>query len=231
MGDVDLSVQYPLVEVARDFGGREYRLMCVRDQDALLAGIRDEADVDNFPFGLLLWASAIGLAEYIVGESSLVAGKSVLEIGAGGVGLPGLVARGCGARRVLQTDYHDESLALLVRNAERNGYAGLVEQARADWRDFPDLGQPFDIVIGSDVLYERTLHDPLLAVLPGLVAPGGTLLLSDPLRPQSLAFLERVEAETAGAWELPVGMAGRRVMEPDGARRDTAIFRLKRKKN
>ncbi len=225
----ELSDRYPLVDVSRRFGDREYRLTCVRDQDALLSGITDEAEVDNFPFGLLLWASAIGLSERIVAEPSLVAGKRVLEIGAGGVGLPGLVAKEMGAGEVLQTDYHEESLVLLVRNAGQNGYAGRVTQARADWRDFPDLGPPFDVVLGSDVLYERTLHDSLLALLPRLVAPGGLLLLSDPIRPQSLRFVERLEAETRSEWSLPVVMGGQHVTEPDGKTREIALFSVTRK--
>lgn len=225
----ELSRRYPLVEVTRCFGTREYRLTCVRDQDALLAGITDEAEVDNFPFGLLLWAAAIGISERIIAEPTLVVGKTVLEIGAGGVGLPGFVAKEVGAKHVLQTDYHAESLILLARNAEQNGYAGQVNQARADWRDFPQIGQPFDIVLGSDVLYERTLHDPLLALLPRLVAPGGVLLVSDPMRPQALAFMERLESETEQEWHTPV-MTGQRVTEPDGKSREIAIFYVRRKK-
>jgi predicted nicotinamide N-methyase len=225
----ELSERYPLVEVSRRFGNRDYRLTCVRDQDALLAGITDEAEVDNFPFGLLLWASAIGLSERIVAEPALVAGKTVLEIGAGGVGLPGLVAKEVGAGCVLQTDYHVESLSLLARNAEQNGFAGQVDQARADWRDFPDLGQPFDTVLGSDVLYERTLHDPLLALLPTLVAPGGRLVVSDPMRPQALSFMERLESETGHRWHTPI-MTGQSVTEPDGKSREIAIFSVERKK-
>lgn len=227
----ELSARYPLVEVSRRFGNREYCLTCVRDQDALLAGITDEAEVDNFPFGLLLWASSIGLSEQIVDCPSLVLGKTVLEIGAGGVGLPGLVAQEVGAKQVIQTDYHQESLILLAQNAEQNGYAGRVEQTRADWRDFPEIGQPFDIVIGSDVLYERTLHDTLLTLLPQLVVPGGILLLSDPMRPQALSFMERLETETGAEWELPVIMTGQQVTEPDGKTREIAIFRIHRKKN
>ncbi|MBC7804654.1 MAG: methyltransferase domain-containing protein [Akkermansiaceae bacterium] len=224
-----LPKRYPLVDVSRRFGNCEYRLTCVRDQDALLSGITDEAEIDNFPFGLLLWASAIALSERIIEEPSLVARKSVLEIGAGGVGLPGLVAKQMGAERVLQTDYHTESLTLLAQNAAQNGYAGRVEQLRADWRSFPELGQPFDVVIGSDVLYERTLHDPLLTLLPRLVVPGGLLLLSDPMRPQALSFMARLEAETGEEW-LPAVMTGQRTTEPDGGVREIAIFCVRRKK-
>ncbi len=224
-----LSERYPLVEVSRRFADREFRLTCVRDQDALLSGITDEGQVEQFPFGLLLWAAAIGLAERVAEEPSLVAGKNVLEIGAGGVGLPGLVAATVGAAQVLQTDYHEESLALLAQNTEQNGCTERVRQAGADWKCFPELGQPFDVVLGSDVLYERTLHTTLLELLPRLVTPGGLLLLSDPLRPQAMTFIERLENESQGEWKLPVTMTGRRVTEPDGTEREIALFRVRRK--
>ncbi len=225
----ELARRYPLTCVSRRFGDHEFHLTCVRDQDALLAGVTDEAGVDEFPFGLLLWPSAIALAEQIAREPGLVAGKRVLEIGAGGVGLPGFAAREAGAASVLQTDYHAESLALLARNATQNGCAGHVRQTAGDWRAFPDLGQPFDVVIGSDVLYARPLHDALMELLPQLVAPGGRLLISDPMRPQALAFIGRMEMEAIDTWLLPVDMTGHRVICPDGKSHEIAIFRAIRK--
>ena len=223
-----LARRFPLVTVPLAVAGRDFSITCVRDQDALLAGITDEAEIDRFPFGLLLWASALGLAERFAEEPGLVAGKRVLEIGAGGVGLPGLVAAHLGAAHVVQTDYHDESLALLAHNAAANGFAGRVTPERGDWRNWQNVGEPFDVVLGSDVLYERTLHDALLSLLPTLVAPGGWLLLSDPLRPQGLAFVERLEQ--SDAWESPVTMTGRSVTEPDGGLRQIALFAVRRKK-
>ena len=222
-----IKERYPLVTIRREWAGREFSLTCVRDQDALLAGIDDDTDIDHFPFGMLLWASAIGLAERLVSEPALVQGKRVLEIGAGGVGLPGLIAAHRGAAEVIQTDYHDESLDLLAYNATQNGFADSVRQARADWRDFPELGQPFDIVLGSDVLYERSLHPTLAELLPRLVSPGGVLLLADPMRPQALAFMDQQEKDASTFWELPIAMQGKRV---EGVRetRDIALFSLRR---
>ena len=223
-----LARRFPLVTVPLVVAGRAFDLLCVRDQDTLLAGITDEAEVDRFPFGLLLWASAIALAESLAASPEVVTGKRVLEIGAGGVGLPGLVAAHLGAAHVTQTDYHAESLTLLAHNARTNGFAGRVTQVRGDWRDFAGVGQPFDVVLGSDILYEHALHDALLTLLPKLVVPGGLLLLSDPLRPQALTFIERLEAQD-DYWRLPVKMTGHTVTEPDGTMRQTAQFALRRR--
>lgn len=221
-----IKEKYPLVSICREWGGREFSLTCVRDQDVLLAGVNDDADVDYFPFGMLLWPSAIGLAERLVAEPSLVQGKRVLEIGAGGVGLPGMIAAHLGAAEVIQTDYHKESLELLAYNVERNGFSCSVTLAHVDWRAFPELGQPFDIVLGSDVLYERTLHATLGELLPRIVAPSGVLLLADPLRPQALSFMDQLEKDASGFWELPITMLGQRV-EAINETRDIALFLLR----
>ena len=225
----DFETHYPMVTITRRFAGREFSLRCVRDQDALLSGIGSEAEVEAFPFGLLLWASAIGLAEHLTEHPHEVRDKRVLEIGAGGVGLPGMVAATLGACAVLQTDYHAEALALLQHNTVRNGFAQRIQRMRGDWRDFSGVGEPFDVVIGSDVLYERTLHETLLSLLPRLVKPGGLLVLSDPLRPHALSFVERLERSGGADWEMPVAITGRRVQESDGTTSDVALFRAVRK--
>ncbi len=219
-----LAARFPLVTHPVEAAGRSWRLTAVRDQDALLSGVETDGDVEQFPYGLLLWASALGLAGRLAEEPSLVAGKRVLEIGAG-VGLPGLAAHALGAAEVIQTDYQDDALALCAHNAVENGVpAGAVRCRRADWRDFPDLGQPFPLVIGSDVLYERTLHPTLRALLPRLVTPGGRVLLSDPVRPQALAFIDFLEQDRSWVVEIES-----RLVAWEGEQREIALFMLHRK--
>jgi predicted nicotinamide N-methyase len=170
----------------------------------------------------MLWASAICLSERLTEKPSLVAGKRVLELGAG-VGLPGLVAASLGAR-VTQTDYQEDALNLARHNARVNGVEDIIVRP-GDWRDFFTEGLPYDVVIASDVLYERTLHAPLAALLPKLVTHGGAILLSDPLRPQAMEFLEK-HVEASGEWA--VAYEGRRVTIPGEPPeiKDTALICL-----
>ena len=59
-----------------------------------------------------------------------------------------------------------------------------------DWRE-PDplvARAPFDLVLASDVLYERRHVEPLLALLPRL---GDEVLLAEPGRPYAEDFLAR----------------------------------------
>jgi predicted nicotinamide N-methyase len=187
--------RYPLVVQTLQAAGRRWELSCVTDQDALMEQVHTDEDLANFPFGMLLWASAEALASRLAQEPTLVAGKRVLELGAG-VGFAGLVAAYLGAAQVVQTDYHPDCLALCRSNAALNGISNCTVRT-GDWRAWPEELTGFDLVIGADILYERTLHPTLTALLPRL---GRKIVLADPLRPAALEFLERREAEGWTIW-------------------------------
>jgi len=184
-----MRVDYPVVTQTLTAAGRTWTLHCVTDQDALMEQVQTDEDLDNFPFGLLLWASAVALATRLEQEPMLVAGKRVLELGAG-VGFVGLVAAHLGGTVTL-SDYHPAALQLCQANAELNQISG-VTITKGDWRDWPEALGGFDLIVGADILYERTLHPALTALLARL---GGTILLADPIRPAALEFVEKREAE------------------------------------
>lgn len=215
-----LAARYPLVRENLVLGGKNWTITAVQDQEALIRGVHTDAQLAAFPYGMMLWASAIGLAERLTETPSLVSGKRVLEMGAG-VGLAGLVAQSLGAQ-VTQTDYLPDILALCRYNASQNNIKG-IECRTGDWRDWPDDLAGFDVVLGADILYERTLHKTLQDLLPRVIAPGGILLISDPLRPQAMDFAEQWEKE--GAWR--VTLEGRRVRRGSDDK-DIGLFFLHR---
>lgn len=210
----EVAARYPLVTRDVSAGERLWSVTSVENQDALLDAVRTDRDVEQFPYGLVLWASAIGLARWLADNRRLVEDRSLLELGAG-VGLPGIVAQALGAR-VTQTDNHLAALALAAANAERNGVRGIV-RSEADWRAFP-LKQPFDVVIGSDVLYERTLHAALADLLPRVVAPGGLLVLADPIRHQALEFMDLFEGM---GWRFDMESV---LVQWEGDEKEVAVF-------
>ena len=199
MNEANFSA-FPFLTQTRRVAGREWLLTGVEDQDALLAKVQTEADLANFPYGLLLWPAAVALCEYITDYPDLIKNKRVLEIGAG-IGLVGLAAQRLGPAHLTQTDYHEGVLGLAQHNARQNKVTGIF-LVKGDWRNWPADLTGFDLVLGSDVLYERTLHEDMARLFPRLLAPNGRIILSDPLRPQAASFMERMEK--TGEWKLQV---------------------------
>lgn len=151
-----------------------------------------ELDVAADHFGVV-WPAALALCEHL--QAILPARQrplDVLELGCG-LALPSLVARKLGARRVVATDRHPLVPEFLGRNAAANGVAG-VEYRTLDWRklDDRDLGK-FDLVIGSDLLYEAWQPGFLAHLLPRLLRPGGQGVVADPGRRYVDDFVRLVE--------------------------------------
>jgi predicted nicotinamide N-methyase len=137
----------------------------------------DVAD-ERIPYWAELWPSAVALATHLIKNKSLVAGKTVLEIGAG-LGLPALAAALLGAE-VRLTDYLQQAVDFARKNAELNGISNIQFET-FDWRKAEGY-QRFDALLASDVAYERTQFEPLLKAFTHLVKPGGLILLSEPNR-------------------------------------------------
>ena len=93
-------------------------------------------------------------------------GLRVVELGCG-LGVPSLAASRSGAA-VLATDADPEALDLLLTDAARNGVE--LNTARVSWSDPAELlaAAPFDLVLASDVLYQRVAVAQLLSLLPKL---------------------------------------------------------------
>jgi predicted nicotinamide N-methyase len=129
-----------------------------------------------WPAGRLL---AEAMAQYDI------AGKRVLEIGCG-LGLASLVLRYRGAD-VVASDYHPLAETFLAYNAALNELPA-VPYRTLRW-DTPNetLGR-FDLIIGSDVLYERGHAERLSALLPRHAHLASEVLITDPGRGNSAPF-------------------------------------------
>jgi predicted nicotinamide N-methyase len=107
-------------------------------------------------FGVI-WQSAVILAELIA--SMPLEKLRILELGCG-VALPSLVASKKGAN-VHVSDYHPLAEQFLEKNTVLNNL-GPISYFRGDWRNpITQLGR-FDLVIGSDILYEKE-HPQILS--------------------------------------------------------------------
>jgi predicted nicotinamide N-methyase len=135
-------------------------------------------------------------------------GARTLELGCG-LALPSMAAVLAGGR-VLATDWSPEAVEIAAANAERNG--ADLETLVCSWTEPEPLlaRAPWDLVLASDVLYERRNGDALLPLLPRL---GREVWLADPGRPAAAPFLEAArrdwEIASHPAAELPNGAVHR----------------------
>ncbi|KAI5840494.1 S-adenosyl-L-methionine-dependent methyltransferase [Morchella snyderi] len=161
-------------------------------------------------WGHMLWHAGRITSEYLEAHAAaLIAGKRILELGAG-AGLPSLVCALRGAARVVVTDYPDPDLVANLReNIAAAGAPGNVFAEGYIWgRDVAGLmgegegeGGKFDVLVLSDLLFNHSQHGALAAtVKAAMKADGVALVFFTPHRPwllsEDLAFFQ--VAEEAG---------------------------------
>ena len=176
----------PLDRLNIQVAGELWPMDVVRDEKAQLAVT---ADRELYPFGLMIWESAVVLGDELSERGPTLAGKTVLELGCG-VGLPGLVARRQGAH-VVQTDHDALALALCRHNAALNRVAG-IEQFIGDWQAWTHTPR-YDLIMGADIIYDTADYEKLERLFRANLAPGGELLLTDPIRQQTIALFTVME--------------------------------------
>jgi predicted nicotinamide N-methyase len=183
MIELDVAEHIPLP-------GGEIELARPRDAEALLSDESFEHE-EFLPYWAELWASAVALAHDVSLRS--LRGKRTLELGCG-LGLPSIAAARSGGR-VLATDWSPDAVLATAANAARNDVR--VETLECSWASPEAIVErgPWDLVLASDVLYERRNANLLLRLLPQLVDAHGLVLIADPQRAAAARFLERVESE------------------------------------
>ncbi|TWO80068.1 SAM-dependent methyltransferase [Denitratisoma oestradiolicum] len=130
-----------------------------------------------------VWPSSQKLADLM--QVWDLGNRRVLEIGCG-LGLPSLVIHRRGGN-ITASDCHPLTEPFLRANLLLNHLVGL-EYRVGNWgRSAPAMGE-FDLIIGSDVLYERNHPEQLAAFLQLHAAAGAEVLIIDPNRSNRRAF-------------------------------------------
>jgi predicted nicotinamide N-methyase len=138
------------------------------------------------PYWAYHWGGGLALARHVLNRSKVVAGKRVLDLGAGS-GVVGIAAMKAGARSALAADVDPYAVAAVALNAEANGVA-----VKAVLRDLTEGAPPdVDIVLVGDLFYEEALAKRVTAFLGRCVAAEMDVLVGDPWR----AFLPRARLE------------------------------------
>lgn len=111
------------------------------------------------------------LAKYVVSYSGSQSSSRVLELGAGHFGLAGLASAAGGAGYVELTDGSDAAVAGLKKvvtlNAQRLGIK--IRARKLCWFDMQESMEPFDLILGADIMYRPSAHAPLLALIAKLL--------------------------------------------------------------
>ncbi len=129
------------------------------------------------PFWAFPWAGGQALARHVLDHRDIVAGKRVLDFGAGS-GLAAIAAARAGAARVTAAEIDDFAAAAVALNADLNGVVVEVETADLIGTSV----RSWDVVLVGDMCYEQPLADRLTAWLRMLARDGIMVLLGDPGR-------------------------------------------------
>jgi len=169
-----------------------FKLLLAADARGIFQVMREAGHLP--PFWAFAWPGGQVLARYILDNPALVAGRSVLDIGAGS-GVIALAAAHAGARRVIASDIDPLSVAAIRLNARLNGFD--IEVTDADLLD-GDAG--VDVVLAGDVCYESPLTERVEAFFARARKAGAEALVADRSRmPASAAFRRLVEYDTVVA--------------------------------
>ncbi|MDP1536644.1 MAG: SAM-dependent methyltransferase [Burkholderiales bacterium] len=185
---------YEVDTVTYCIGGNDYHIRALRNrqQYADPDGAAERAGVSpaSWPLFGVVWPAGLALAEAMSGFP--IAGKHILELGCG-IALTSLVLARRGAD-ITACDYHPLAAEFLRYNTELNGLPPMTFH-NAPWLGPNPLLGRYDLIIGSDLLYERG-HAALLA---GFIShhanPAAQVLLADPGRGYVSSFSALMAAQ------------------------------------
>ncbi len=197
---------------------RKLRLLKLADLEEYLDGRDPFADVSQFPFWIRLWDAAMILA-YFLGSQKDVAGRELLELGAG-LGAPGLAAAANGYRVTL-SDYEDIILDFQRVSAAASGLSD-ISFVHLDWLKPVPLG-PFDVLAGAEILFRESFFEPLLHLFTTLLKPEGTIFLAHDSSRQSLPRFLDLAAKNFDI------AAKTQIIRRNGQQRTIIVNRLRRR--
>ena len=162
------------------------------------------------PYWAYAWAGGAVLARYILDRPSILAGKRVLDLGAGS-GLVGIAAAKAGARAVIAAETDRNGVVALRLNAEANGVT--IQICEEDVTGGPPPA--VELVLAGDVFYAKDVGQRMMPFLDRCLAAGIDVLVGDPGR----AWLPRPRLCLLDEYQVP-DVGGNGGSEP----RPSAVF-------
>ncbi|HEY1629454.1 MAG TPA: methyltransferase [Tepidisphaeraceae bacterium] len=183
------------------------------DRREKITGQRRDGNELHLPYWAELWDSAIGIAVYLSSgnlrfancdlrsgnaafnrKSQFANRKCILDLGCG-MGFAGMAAAALGAK-VLFADLEPD--ALLFARLNTLPWANRVRTRQLNWQS-DRLDESFDLILGADVLYDRTQWEFLDAFFRAHLREDGCVLLGEPGRQTGEMFPEWI---TQRGWAL-----------------------------
>ncbi len=171
-----LRRRFRVVETTVPVGSRRLSILHPASAEDLI----DERDFERderLPYWAELWPSSRVLGERLLSLDGKR--RSLIELGCGS-GVVSTCASLAGFD-VVVSDYYEDALRFARVNAVRN-HAPVPRELLLDWRHLPPTLPRFDVVIASDVLYERPYGRVVALAIAATLAPNGTALVADPGR-------------------------------------------------
>lgn len=144
-----------------EFGKIDIHLCTLRDKQEFHdpVGVAEKLGIcsASWPIFGVIWPSSLVLAHFIFDYDT--ESKRILEIGCGMALSSLLLNKQCAD--ITATDYHPEAQKFLQRNTSLNGDRDIAFE-QVDWAGESDSLGLFDLIIGSDILYQDE-HVKLLA--------------------------------------------------------------------
>lgn len=145
------------------------------------------------PYWAYQWAGGLALALHFAAHPDVVAGKYVLDLGAGS-GLVGIAAAQAGAM-ASAAEIDPNGRAAIALNAAANG----VTLPLVDVDISGDAPDGFDLIAAGDVFYNPEVGKLMLPFLERCVAAGMDVLIGDPERRDlPVTRLERLASYAVG---------------------------------
>ncbi len=147
----------------------------------IVENIDEKSLIAQFPYWAKIWEASLALAEFV---SSLPATPplNILEIGAG-LGISGISASLSG-HKVTISDYKADALSFTKISARISGCKD-IHFSLLDWTKPVFLGK-FDIIIGSEIVFNRQVFQPLINIFAKFLKKDGTIYLAHDINRQSL---------------------------------------------
>ena len=182
-----LRIRYQTIEI----GDIDLHLRTLRDRQQFHdpQGVAESLGISSafWPLFGVVWPSSVVLANFLHDYDT--ADKRILEVGCG-IGLTSLMLNKRHAD-ITATDHHPEAEGFLVKNAALND-GETIHYERLDWNDSVSRLGHFNLIVGSDLLYEDQHIKQLAGFIEQHASPICEVLIVNPGRGRKNKFTDQM---------------------------------------